>query len=652
MSDPVKIIVTAETAQAAAALQQFVAQANSGLKSLVPAAAAGGSELTKLRQSSMALHEGFRTLSSSAFLLGGSRFPQLSMGIMGVTEGMRGLRSVALLTGASLSAMLLPIAAIAAVVGTGAFIWHEFSAGEAEAAKAAKDLEDSLGKIPGLLKDINTLQKAGRLGPGSAGEFSDYITGKKKLYKNSLGELTQSPTEQVETPIFYAPAPGVSVQTGTQMVTRNLKEASMSETQAWVEKQLGGEAGLKDAREQSIAELRTLEEKARLEALDGIAKEKAEIHDRYQKQRDEIAETMVAAGPLLTPSKRAAGEAALANLTKGENKDIAAVDTKADLEVQKAYNEMLREEYEWEKENIRLLGEDKKKALDEVTAAQQKQRDELMEQKIAVQTDPTLTQQEKAAQLEPILRAQKAIAATERERVQYERELAQLLNKQGNANFITTFKDGATQLSSQWSNLGATLANGSLKMITQGVNGIANALTSVIMGTKSAAQAFGEMGLSLITSFIEMILEAILWAEVAIPILTLLGVLSGGTTASTGATVTIAAIGSAMGAAGSVMAAAGGADIIPGQPYLVGEKGPELRVFDSGGSIIPAHTTASLLAGGGGGGGAGGASPISNKFIFVQDLKAAALEAMASPSGEKVTIVHVTKNKMKVGIRT
>jgi lambda family phage tail tape measure protein len=83
---------------------------------------------------------------------------------------------------------------------------------------------------------------------------------------------------------------------------------------------------------------------------------------------------------------------------------------------------------------------------------------------------------------------------------------------------------------------------------------MANALTGLIMGTQSAGQAFSAFGLQLLTSFIEMILEAVIYAEVAIPILTALGVLTGGATAAAGSGVTTVAVG---GAIASVTAMAG-----------------------------------------------------------------------------------------------
>lgn len=97
--------------------------------------------------------------------------------------------------------------------------------------------------------------------------------------------------------------------------------------------------------------------------------------------------------------------------------------------------------------------------------------------------------------------------------------------------------------------------------------GLSDAITGIIMGTKTAAQAFGQFGISVLTNFIQMIVQAILWAKLAVPILTALGVLTGGATAATGSAMTIAAVTSAVAATtalGAVNAATGGLVVGPG----------------------------------------------------------------------------------------
>jgi lambda family phage tail tape measure protein len=105
------------------------------------------------------------------------------------------------------------------------------------------------------------------------------------------------------------------------------------------------------------------------------------------------------------------------------------------------------------------------------------------------------------------------------------------------------------ELRDAFGNMSRNMANVTFDVVTSGVQGLSGALTSIIMGTQSAAQAFAQFGQQLLTNFIQQILSAVLYAKVAIPVLTALGVVSGGVTAASGAAVTTAALASGMAAA-------------------------------------------------------------------------------------------------------
>lgn len=109
------------------------------------------------------------------------------------------------------------------------------------------------------------------------------------------------------------------------------------------------------------------------------------------------------------------------------------------------------------------------------------------------------------------------------------------------------------ELAEAYGNMAKNMANVTFDTVTAGVQGLGNAITSIVMGTKTAAQAFAQFGMSLLTNFINMIVTSILYAKVAIPILTALGVLSGGTTSATGAAVTTTALAAGSAAASSAM---------------------------------------------------------------------------------------------------
>jgi len=544
MSEPIKIVVTAETAQAAAALQQFVQQTSSGLRILVPAAGAGASSLTQAREAAMLTHESFRSLSATAMLLGGTRFPELSMGVMGATQGLRALRTAAMITGVGMSELLIPIAAIGAVVAAGALVWRQFSAGEAETAKQTKELEESLGKIPAVLEKIQTLMKAGALGPGTAGEFADYLTGNKKLYKNSSGSLVQQSTETMEEPVYSMPggagysSAAFPVQTGTRNVQRALPEASLAETQAWVEKQLSGEAGLNDSRIAAIAKLKDEEEKARLETLNGLEKEKAEIHDRYQKQRDEIAETIKAAGPLLTPEKSAAAGAALGNLDAAEQQTIITAEKKAqaesdklNLEVQKAYDDFLRDELAVEKSIDDQIKKQREEAEKILVLRQEIARAAIEAKLKGISENPLLSDSQKAAQSAPLyqqnmganavqiaglesqynattdLTAQLGIRKKINDLMVQQAELQSKLNAAvGNDSFAYQFKTAVVQLQNM-NNLAKESAQLFGNVMNTAISSVSSNITKVIEGTQTWRQALLKIADTIIEDIIQGIIQ-------------------------------------------------------------------------------------------------------------------------------------------------
>jgi hypothetical protein len=350
MPDPIKIVVTAETAEAAAKLEAFVNGTGNGLKGLAAGATGAHGELKTLRETAMATHEGFRTLETGVLLLGGTRFPALSMGVMGVTEALRGMRSVALLTGASLATVALPLAAVAAVVAGGMFAWSEYSGAEAKAAEESKKLEESLAKIPAILERINNLQKAGRLGPDAAAEYTAGLNGKRKLYRQSDGQLTATPTESYSVDDYSGSYGGgglsVPMKSGSHQVTKDLPQATPSEVQAWTEKQLGGQGGLDDAQVQAVAKLSDLVKKANDEELDGLENVKAGIREKFALQRDEIQKQIAIAGTALTDKQSQAAQTALAENRLAEIKALDAAQQKADAEAQKRQEEMARKQTE------------------------------------------------------------------------------------------------------------------------------------------------------------------------------------------------------------------------------------------------------------------------------------------------------------------
>jgi hypothetical protein len=699
MSEPVKIIVTAETTQAALALRAFVVQANSGLKSMVPAAATAASSLTQVRQTAMLTHEGFRTLSASAMLLGGTRFPELGMGVMGVTQGMRALRTAAMLTGLSMAELLIPIAAIAAVVAGGAYIWHEFNAGENEAAENAKKLAAAWEKLPKLLKDIGDAQKAGILSPGGAKKLVTQVSGNngKQLYIDQNGELTENATHKGEIAELTS-GPGMfgPVQTGSHEGDIPNQKATQEQIEANAKAQITANGQVTETQIEAITKLKALDEEALQKKLDGFEKEKAAVQDELKKKLDAMAQERQLASAHIgegvnpfTPGLAAADDAARANLEVVAAGKIAAIDAKAkaesdkaDLEVQKAYEAYLAEEAELDQQ---IAVELEKEAAAKERLSEEDERIQQREAALKIKSiegNPNLWATQKAQLLLSENQARQASILSEmkqndldlvgmknqeqknkltKQNLDLENELVGLrdreIHQQAQAgNWGAAFKDAAKGVQAWNQSLAQTVAGGALNLLQEGIHGMANAFTSVIMGTKSLGQAMSQLGQQMLSSFISMILDIAMEALVVIPLLTALGVLSGGSIPAAGAGVTIASVGTAQGAVMGMAALAEGGRPIPGQPHIVGEEGWELFVPDAAGTVyshdqsvamLNRRSAAPVAAGNG-----GGASPVTVKNIMVTDFHQAALEAMASPAGERIHISHARKNRIATGVAT
>ena len=104
-------------------------------------------------------------------------------------------------------------------------------------------------------------------------------------------------------------------------------------------------------------------------------------------------------------------------------------------------------------------------------------------------------------------------------------------------SFSDQIKSQAQGMVDAWGTSAQQMAGLITGTVTSAVQGLSNAMANVIMGTQSAAQAFGQFALQMATSFVASVVQMILIATVAIPILTALGILSGGGTVSAGLAV-------------------------------------------------------------------------------------------------------------------
>jgi hypothetical protein len=740
----ITIKVQALTDEANARLQEMFGSANVKINAFGAAAAGTVNPLTKLREGSLATHESFRVLESSAFLLGGTRFPQMTMGVMGVTEAMRGLRAGALLTGASLGTLSLYLAPVLLAIGGGALIWKEWNSAEAEAAKNAKELAEAWKALPGLLKQINDLQKAGFLSDAAAKEYSDYLTGKKKLYVDGKGQVTRDATGDMASGGYKE-----IIKNGEATFLHQELKPDDPRIAKWVMDQATAGGNVSQEQVDALKKQKELTEQLLVESLTGMAKEIEEAHKKGVADREEIIETakisgakLSAGSPELTEVNRTR-DAQLRQSFANEAANIATINVKQTESVEKQADaweklmayvkatgpeaEKLLKQFNEEDEATKKLLDDYKRELElrrEIAnaAAEAKLK--------AIDGNPDLSGHEKAQQSVPIYQFQAAEVAKEIASAQNtlaqpvkseddqvahleaQKELNQLLVQQvelqnqiraaqGQDSIVASTMSDLAQIQSKLPTLAQGIAGVFASPFEGLQSGLDTAFTKLLERGQTLKQFFGNVALaiekSFVQSFAKMVSDFItssivmlvrhVATENSMTAATTMGgvqrnavrmmetVFHGvmvalrvaahfaGELACTAVTVAqtiiragkyliTAAIGAMQAMAnipyvGPILAVVAAAGIIAagmammkgfaeggrpavGQMAMVGERGPELFVPDTAGTIIPAAQTASLLRGSGGraisggasGGGSGGQTRVSN-YIYHDRAKMA-----------------------------
>jgi hypothetical protein len=420
MGEPIKIVVTAETQQAAAALEAFVKNSGSGLASMAAGGAHAGEELQKLREASLLTRESFHGLESAALLMGGTRFPELAQGILGARMAMGVAREGAMLFKTSLLEIAPWITLIAASVAGGVVLWESYGGGMESAENKAKRLGDELKKIPDLLKDIEAAQKGGKITGEQADLYRSILSGNTPFYRKT-GSFDPTTTE-------IDPKTGKEKTVGSYDYTLEARSQITSGRLRgqWRDNIPGNLADPEDLKgAQTIAQknlpddnskdrIRAANEDADIlrrtheESLQGITKERQALDDKHADDRQKITDNGVL--------EKETYEQVTAKLTQ---LDASYAAQKKNIDDKEAA-EKGRQLDEWMRKQSEIFNAEKK-AAEEATAAENKQTEELnkqlqLRQEIdraknaaaltKVQGDPLLTNSEKADQSVPLIQKQ------------------------------------------------------------------------------------------------------------------------------------------------------------------------------------------------------------------------------------------------------
>jgi len=134
-----------------------------------------------------------------------------------------------------------------------------------------------------------------------------------------------------------------------------------------------------------------------------------------------------------------------------------------------------------------------------------------------------------------------------------------------------------------WSDELPTMQENIQNLTKQGLNGMTDALTAGITGAANFADAMKSMAKSVVDSLIKMLIQKYI-VDAAFGAIT--GFIGGSDRMATGATATMSGPASNY-FVPSMSGKAIGGSVQSGQPYMVGERGPEMFVPNSQGSIVP-----------------------------------------------------------------
>ena len=297
----VKIVITAETAEAAQKLRDFCNTAGAGLQTVEKGGHATEGVFVANKMAIMELEHSVRSMTDG-MIAGISPMRMLAM------EGPRLLQAGSMMTEEFKSKIIgfLPVlGGVAAAITAGAVLWHYYGDAMVDPTKRARDLAEALQKIPDILRQIETASRAGTLAPAMADKYKDMLSGKTPLYnettvadafgghaktiKNGAGGLFGEEFPQLTTDRYIR-------NSRTHQIVGERQPANQTDITKYVEQMMRTDK-VTDANDQTkpgdkaLAELHDQEMKMQRDELVGTDKQIARLQDRYTIERRDLAAT-------------------------------------------------------------------------------------------------------------------------------------------------------------------------------------------------------------------------------------------------------------------------------------------------------------------------------------------------------------------------
>jgi hypothetical protein len=460
-------------------------------------------------------------------------------GFYAVDELVRGLVS----SGVGLGTLIPVIGGIAAALGTGWIAWEEWTKGERAAAEQAKELADTWKDLPGLIQQINDMQHEGLLSPQAAGQYADYLTGRKKLYVDNEGNITNQPTRQIQVQQDSSPIGGPwGTSTRTETVNNEQLNPTDPRIAPWIMQQATAGGTVTKEYLAALKQADDLTVKINEDALSGVEKQKQEIRDKGEKERAELQNTLELAKAQMTAVDFASSAKVkqirqdIVQSFLNQSNDIATVEQAAKEKQVKQQLEAAQKAVDQIADQQRKQQEADKQHEEELQRQAQLQRDiqrSAIENQIdSVKSNALMTDREKLqivsalqTKLQQInnteiaeLEALKAQVKSVSDQLELEKKIADLQNqnqKLSEANtpakqdsFGFQFGSAVTDIQNRWTGW-ATEAAKSFQSTWEGAtNGVSAGLTHLFEYGAQKGQWFREMwnGVvgSMISSFTQM----------------------------------------------------------------------------------------------------------------------------------------------------
>lgn len=660
----VQIVVQAQTQDALAAMKTFASQSAGALNVLSAGTKQVAADAAKASEHIAGMAYYFRSgIDAIRFAAagGGER-----AGFYAIDEGVRAL----LASGMKLGTLVPILGALGAAVGAGVLVWHEWNKAQEEAEQHAKDLASAWKELPKLIQQISDMQNVGILGPGAAAEYADYATGRKKLYVDRIsGQVTPSansnvPQEQAGELPYSVLAQGTPYNGGISVPN---EQASLAQALKYV--QTNATAGVSDQQLDALKELRKESQQMEEERLSGIDKEKQAVINRYANEREEMNKNLILAKAQLDQvafdhdATVLKAQADLAQSYKDQDAELAALDQKRDDDQAAATEKILDRLRKRRTEELKQLDEEASKQAEadkqheEALKRQGELQQEIARGKIeaqlkGIEDNPFLSTQQKTAESIPLYQQQLQLNASRigdlahtatttpdvSAQLEAQKQIVELTQQQVSLQQKLNAAEGASSWTYQLQaavdkmrdiptiqqQIGSLL-EGTMKT---GMDSVASNLTRVIEGTEKWRKALLNIAESVMTQLLQGIIQVIekLLVQLAVDI-------------------AIKAV------TGGAFAEGGRPDV--GKVALVGERGPELFIPDTAGTVIPAHQTAAILQGRGDAGGGSNVNVEGHKITqHFYDSRPHPRDYLASSQGEQQFIDLARKNRTKIGIGT